>query len=118
MSTPIPYFERMYADSPGCSTGNLTALMPQDWPDGQFDLVVLSDLAYYFEDTEPGDLLAAHWRRPVAEHFRDGDSVHAAPAQRPELVRTAEHVEADFRLEVFSRVPPQPRSVAQHEGLC
>jgi SAM-dependent methyltransferase len=202
VSTPIPYFERMYAGNPdpwdfenrwydqrkhaltaaalprrryrsafepGCSTGRLTALlaercdsllavdavtaavataaqrlagapgvtfrhavMPQDWPDGPFDLVVLSELGYYFEDTElddlitravaslepGGDLVAVHWRWPVEEHVRDGDAVHAALAAASGLTRTAEHLEADFRLEVFAKVPPAPRSVAQKEGLA
>jgi SAM-dependent methyltransferase len=202
MSTPIPYFQRMYAADPdpwdyenrwydqrkhrltagilpkrryrsafepGCSTGRLTellapscdrllavdavpsavasatrrlagtpgvtigqALMPQDWPDRTFDLVVMSELAYYFDDAEldelitravgslepDGDLVAVHWRWPVTEHYRDGDEVHAALAERPELTRTAEHVEADFRLEVYTRVPPEARSVAQREGLA
>lgn len=105
--------------------------LPGDWPAGPFDLVVLSELGYYFDDAdleellsravaslEPGgDLVAVHWRRPVAEHVCGGDEVHAALAARPELDRTAEHVEADFRLEVFSRVPPPARSVAQRDGL-
>ena len=108
------------------------AQMPGDWPAGPFDLVVLSELGYYFDDAEldellgravaslepGGDLVAVHWRWPVAEHVRGGDEVHAALAARPELERTAEHVEADFRLEVFSRVPPAARSVAQREGLA
>jgi SAM-dependent methyltransferase len=202
VTTPLPYFEQMYAADPdpwsfenrwydrrkhaltaailprrryrsgfepGCSTGRLTELlapscdrllavdavrsavdtaaqrltgrpqvrveraeMPQDWPDARFDLIVLSELCYYFDDAdldtlltraaeslEPGgDLVAVHWRWPVAEHFRLGDEVHAALAARDGLARTAEHVEADFRLEVYSRVPPAARSVAQREGLC
>lgn len=198
MSTPISYFERMYADDPdpwsfesrwydarkhaltvdalpnrryrsafepGCSTGMLTARlaarcdrllavdavdsavrtaavrlaahphvtvraarMPRDWPDETFDLVVLSELGYYFDDAdlatlldraagslEPGgDLVAVHWRWPVDEHFRGGDDVHAALAEVPGLHRVARHEEADFVLEVFSR---DPASVARRSGL-
>ncbi|MFI5936991.1 SAM-dependent methyltransferase [Actinoplanes sp. NPDC051494] len=201
MTTPITYFERMYADSadpwnfesrwydarkhaltvaalprrryasafePGCSTGMLTARlaercdhllavdaveaavatatertarlpgvevrrasMPQDWPDGTFDLVVLSELGYYFDDadlgvllgrlpralTPDGDLIAVHWRWPVGEHARSGDRVHEALAATPGLTRTARHEEDDFLLEVFSKSPPPALSVAQREGL-
>ena len=107
--------------------------VPHDWPAGeQFDLIVLSELAYYFDDAdlatlldraagslEPGgDLVAVHWRWPVAEHFRSGDAVHAALAARPDLTRLARHEEDDFLLEVFTRVPPLAQSVAQRENLA
>ncbi|MEV6846994.1 class I SAM-dependent methyltransferase [Actinoplanes sp. NPDC051411] len=108
------------------------AHLPADWPAGSFDLIVLSELAYYFDDAdlttlldhatdslEPGgDLVAVHWRWPVAEHFRSGDEVHAALAARPGLARLSRHEEDDFLLEVFTRVPPAARSVAQRENLA
>lgn len=94
--------------------------------------MVLSELGYYFDDTdlnaliaqtvaalEPGgDLVAVHWRRPVAEHARSGDEVHAQLAATPGLERTARHEEADFLLEVYGRTPPAARSVAERAGLC
>ncbi|GAA2567795.1 SAM-dependent methyltransferase [Winogradskya consettensis] len=200
MSTPVSYFEQMYAADPdpwsfesrwydarkhtltvaaltrrryrsafepGCSTGMLTARLaercdtllavdavpaaartaaervaahphvtvgtaqlPHEWPEGTFDLVVLSELGYYFDDTdlrtlieraagalEPGgELVAVHWRWPVTEHARSGDDVHAALAEAPGLERLARHEEADFILEVFTAGPA--RSVAQREGLA
>jgi SAM-dependent methyltransferase len=200
MSTPVSYFEQMYAADPdpwsfesrwydarkhtltvaaltrrryrsafepGCSTGMLTARLaercdtllavdavpaaartaaqrvaahahvtvgtaqlPRQWPEGTFDLVVLSELGYYFDDTdlgtlierataalEPhGELVAVHWRWPVTEHARSGDDVHAALAAAPGLERVARHEEADFLLEVFTAGPA--RSVAQREGLA
>jgi SAM-dependent methyltransferase len=109
------------------------ARLPAEWPAGDpFDLIVLSELAYYFDDTDlttlldravdslgpGGDLVAVHWRWPVAEHFRSGDEVHAALAGRPGLSRLARHEEEDFLLEVFTRVPPLSRSVAQRESLA
>lgn len=202
MSTPITYFEQMYAASadpwsfetrwydarkhaltagvlpgrryksgfePGCSTGRLTALlaercdrllasdavhaaaksaaervaaldhvtvgtaqMPHEWPQGPFDLVVLSELGYYFDRAgltdlldravasldRGGDLVAVHWRWPVEEHALTGDEVHAALAAAPGLVRQVRHEEADFVLEVYTRTPPPARSVAQREGLA
>ncbi|MFG1603131.1 class I SAM-dependent DNA methyltransferase [Actinoplanes sp. NPDC049265] len=108
------------------------AAMPHDWPDESFDLIVLSELGYYFDDAdlatlltntrralEPGgDLVAVHWRRPVDEHARPGDQVHAALAGVPGLTRTARHEENDFLLEVYARTPPPARSVAEREGLA
>jgi SAM-dependent methyltransferase len=109
-----------------------TARMPGDWPDETFDLIVLSELGYYFDDQdlatliertvaslEPGgDLVAVHWRHPVDEHARLGDEVHELLGAVPALARQARHEEADFLLEVFTRTPPEPRSVAQAEGLA
>ncbi|WP_410811533.1 SAM-dependent methyltransferase [Micromonospora sp. 067-2] len=106
--------------------------IPNQWPDGRFDLVVLSELCYYFDDVdlgllttravqalEPGGtLVAVHWRPTVAEHTRTGDDVHRVLNAEPGLHRLVRHEEDDFLLDVFLRVPPQARSVAQVEGLC
>ncbi|HWL02060.1 MAG TPA: bifunctional PIG-L family deacetylase/class I SAM-dependent methyltransferase [Microbacteriaceae bacterium] len=103
--------------------------IPHAWPDGSFDLVVLSEVGYYWDDadlataldrsidslTPDGVLVACHWRHPVAEYPRSGDSVHAALARRTELVRTVRHLEEDFVLDVFAR--PPGASVARETGL-
>jgi LmbE family N-acetylglucosaminyl deacetylase/SAM-dependent methyltransferase len=105
------------------------ATLPGDWPEGAFDLVVLSEVAYYWAGpdldrgltasvgslSEDGHLVACHWRHPVAEYPRTGDEVHDALAARPDLVRLVRHEEEDFVLEVFAR--PGARSVAAEAGL-
>ncbi|GAA0575865.1 SAM-dependent methyltransferase [Paractinoplanes ferrugineus] len=105
-----------------------TGRMPHDWPAETFDLIVLSELVYYFDDADlalllesvsgslapDGDVVAVHWRWPVDEHARSGDEAHAALATVPGLHRIARHEEPDFVLEVFSR---DPRSVARRAGL-
>ncbi|MCT2084569.1 PIG-L family deacetylase [Microbacterium enclense] len=105
------------------------ARLPDEWPEGEFDLVVLSEVAYYWggDDldrglaasvralTGDGHLVACHWRHPVAEYPRSGDSVHEALAVRGDLVRLARHEEEDFVLEVFGR--RGARSVAAEAGL-
>src|ERR1700722_10637904 len=62
-------------------------VLPGDWPPGSFDLLVFSEVLYYFSDAEltlvldqasdalrpGGTLLAVHWRHPVVEHPRSGD---------------------------------------------
>jgi SAM-dependent methyltransferase len=110
--------------------------LPGDWPGGRFDLVVLSELLYYFGRDDlhivlgrataalrpGGTLLAAHWRRPVADHPRTGDDVHAEIAARPELTLVADHREPDFIAQAFVRAAagtdPASVSVAATEGLA
>jgi SAM-dependent methyltransferase len=103
--------------------------VPVEWPDGAFDLVVVSEIGYYLGPeslarladrvvaalVEGGTLLACHWRHPVADYPATGDEVHAALGARPELRRAVRHVEEDFVLEVWTRGPAP--SVARQEGL-
>ena len=97
-----------------------------DFPPGPFDLVVLSEVGYYFGDdldrvltsardalAPGGELLACHWRHPVADYPLSGDEVHARIATLG-LRRLVHHDEEDFLLEVWSS---DPRSVARREGL-
>ena len=105
--------------------------IPRQWPSGRFNLIVLSEVLYYFGDhdlaqvldhavasLEPdGTLLAVHWRRPVAEYPRTGDDVHRVLAARTGLARLASHVEPDFLAEVYIRGEGTPASVAQATGL-
>jgi SAM-dependent methyltransferase len=109
--------------------------LPGDWPGGRFDLVVLSELLYYFAAGDlaavlslavtalrpGGTLLAAHWRHPVADYPGTGDDVHQAIAARPELTLVADHREPDFLAQAFVRAPagtdPASVSVAAAEGL-
>jgi SAM-dependent methyltransferase len=118
---------------PGVSVQRRT--LPDDWPAGHFDLVVLSEVGYYFDtkdfdrildltsaSLDPGGTLAAvHWRHPVAEYPGSGDEVHERIARRAAdlgLARTVAHKERDFWLEIYVRTPPEARSVAQRAGLA
>lgn len=98
-----------------------------DYPEGTFDLVVLSEVGYYLSEqmlarllraiaaslSETGVLLACHWRHPVDGYLQTGDAVHDAVGALG-LHRLARHEEEDFVLEVFSR---SAQSVAALEGL-
>jgi len=102
--------------------------VPQEWPDTPFDLIVIIELAYYFEEADlailidcalhslkpGGTLLACHWRHPVPEYPQTGDSVHALLVRRLRLKRLLHHEEEDFLLDVWS---DDERSVARIEGL-
>jgi SAM-dependent methyltransferase len=106
-------------------------VVPGEWPRGQFDLVVFSELLYYFGGADldrvlelgeaalrpGGRLLAVHWRHPVPEYPRRGDEVHAALRARPGLQCLVAHSEPDFRAEVYRRGSGPPFSVARAGGL-
>jgi SAM-dependent methyltransferase len=104
-------------------------VLPRDWPSGRFDLIVFSEFLYYFggDDLQHvldlslaslrpgGTLLAVHWRHPVAEYPRSGDSVHQALGEQDGLSLLARHREPDFMAEVYLHGPPV--SIAQATGL-
>jgi SAM-dependent methyltransferase len=106
-------------------------VLPQDWPGGQFDLIVASELLYYFGGPDlddmigriaaalrpDGSLLAVHWLHPVAEYPRSGAEVHHALAGTRGLARLAAHRERDFLAEVYVRTDGEAASVAQVTGL-
>ncbi|WP_432378060.1 class I SAM-dependent methyltransferase [Duganella sp. P38] len=104
--------------------------MPIDWPAGaNFDLIVISEMAYYLTETElhqlrshavrslssDGALVLCHWRRPFSDRKLDTDAIHGAFDACPELHNIARHDEADFLLDVWSC---SPRSVAQRDGVA
>jgi SAM-dependent methyltransferase len=105
-------------------------ILPRDWPPGKFDLIVFSEMLYYFGGDDlrrvldmavaalrpGGTLLAVHWRHPVPEYPRSGDNAHEALAGQPGLSRIAGHTEPDFLAEVYLHGPPV--SVAQASGLA
>ena len=105
--------------------------IPGGWPAGRFDLIVFSEILYYFGDhdleqvlknaisaLEPeGTLLAVHWRHPVADYPRSGDDVHQVLAGCPGLGRLVRHTEPDFLAEAYIRTDGTPVSVAQATGL-
>jgi SAM-dependent methyltransferase len=102
--------------------------LPQDWPEGRFDLIVLSEIGYYFEPDdwravaaravdaldEGGAILACHWRHAFDVRRQTAEAVHGAIGRHGELFLLADHVEHDFLLQVWTR---RPQSVAAAEGL-
>ena len=105
--------------------------IPRQWPRGRFDLIVFSEILYYFGDRDleqvlnrgvrallpGGTLLAVHWRHRVADYPRSGDGVHRALAAWDGLARLVSHTEPDFLAEVYIRTDAAPVSVAQATGL-
>ena len=103
--------------------------VPQEWPTGPFDLIVLSEIGYYCDAADlsllieaattslstDGVMVACHWRHPVADYPLSGDEVHELLRRQSGLDLLVEHVEEDFRLDVL--VTPPAVSVARREGL-
>jgi len=93
------------------------ARIPEDWPDLEFDLVMLSEVGYYLDSGElqstvslaasslgpGGHVVAVHWARPEPDQLTTTAQVHAALRASPLLERVVQHVERKFWLEVFER---------------
>jgi len=102
--------------------------LPEQWPTGRFDLIVLSELCYYLDAddlgslidralaslTDDGQLLACHWRAPIDGCPQTADQVHALLQQRRGMPNVARYHDGDVLLDLWSR---DHRSVATHEGL-
>ena len=104
--------------------------VPAEWPEGSFDLVVLSEIGYYFAAADlarlaalaaasvapGGTLVGCHWRHPAPDHAVPGDEVHRELAARPGLLPVVRHLEEDFVLDVWTR--GAVASPARAEGLA
>jgi len=98
--------------------------IPDDWPEGSFDLIVLSEVGYYCEDLSllaeqvrgslagDGALVACHWNHPAPDHPHTASQVH--DALTADLCLVATHREADFLLDVWT---VSGESVATAEGI-
>jgi SAM-dependent methyltransferase len=107
-------------------------VVPGEWPMGSFDLIVFSEILYYFDDADlqqmlrlgllalrpGGHLVAAHWRHHAPDHPRGGDDVHQILDADPRLARLARYRDLDFTAEVYARADGDLRSVAQTEGIA
>jgi SAM-dependent methyltransferase len=94
------------------------AMMPDQMPVGEFDLVVFSEVGYYFVESQlaslldqlitqmsrGGTFLAAHWLGSSPDHLLRGDHVHQVISRVKGL--SLEHSErhADFRLDRWIRL--------------
>ena len=101
---------------------------PDQWPSGQFDLIVLSEVGYYLSAdaldvsiarirsslTDEGVFVACHWLAPFEEASFTGREVHDRIARRLDLPRTYRYEEGDFLLEAWST---SKRTLAEREGL-
>ncbi|MFK3971860.1 SAM-dependent methyltransferase [Pseudomonas sp. NPDC087358] len=97
----------------------LQGCLPGDWPEGRFDLIVISEWAYYLTPelftqvverldaslTAQGSVLACHWRHPIDGCPMDARQAHALLDEHLPMQRTLRHEETDFVLEMWSKQP-------------
>ncbi|CAM4113552.1 magnesium protoporphyrin O-methyltransferase [Mycobacterium basiliense] len=107
----------------------LCASLDDAWPAGPFDLLVLSEIAYYLTADAlamvlrrecarlpaGAAVLAAHWRHRVADYPLTGDVAHAIIAATPGLKSLGRYRDSDVIVEVFDT--GAARSVAARERV-
>jgi hypothetical protein len=86
------------------------------WPSGPFDLVVLSEIAYYFSAADLGRVMASvmdstvrgahivgvHWRGQT-NYPLTGELSHHIIGETPSLVNVVHHREEEFLLDIWER---------------
>ncbi|MEJ7841689.1 MAG: SAM-dependent methyltransferase [Rubrobacter sp.] len=89
--------------------------LPEEMPEGPFDLILASEVLYYFTREEMiamlygfetmlasgGALLAVHWRRETQTYPLQGDEVHELLSSHTSLGLTESVSEPDYRLDLF-----------------
>lgn len=98
-----------------------TLHIPAQWPavppEG-FDLLVVSELAYYLNDEElvhfsqqclsslatGGHLLMCHWRHAASDRLQSTEALHRQMEATAPLERMVEHSEKDFLLHVWEKL--------------
>lgn len=104
------------------------AWVPDDWPEGRFDLIVISELGYFLSPEAldrvavrsraslavGGTVLACHWRWPIEGCELGGDAVSERLEAGLQLPRGTRIDDTDFRLDMWFG---DGRSLGQMEGL-
>jgi SAM-dependent methyltransferase len=92
--------------------------LPEEMPDGPFDLIVASEVLYYwprevvlealrsFEEilAQGGVLVAVHWRKETKTYPLQGDEVHELLVRHVRLANVKTIKEPEYRLDVFENV--------------
>jgi len=93
------------------------ASLPADFPAETFDLVLVSEVAYYWSDDDfaraldaiagalpiGGDLLLVHFLPHVDDYVRDGDAVHERFLADPRFTHVHGHRADRYRLDLLRR---------------
>lgn len=98
--------------------------IPRQYPDGKFDLIVVSEVAYYLsrEDlvltkelildslTAGGTLCLVHWRPQIEGCVFNGDEVNEYFLEDPALVQTYQHINTEYRIDVIEKQGALPQT--------
>jgi trans-aconitate methyltransferase len=93
-------------------------VIPDQWPDGPFDLLVLSEVAYYFDADELCDLMVrarrsleanatvvgVHWSGET-DYPLTATQTHELLGSTPGFEAVVHHVDEEFLLDVWRYVP-------------
>ncbi|MCB5272788.1 1D-myo-inositol 2-acetamido-2-deoxy-alpha-D-glucopyranoside deacetylase [Arthrobacter sp. SO5] len=127
-SAALAHAARRLAHLPAAETRQLT--IPQEWPEGRFDLIVVSEVGYYLAPDElaglfsrleaallpGGTLVLCHWRHPISGWELDGDSVHAAARRQLAWADAGLYRERDFVLEILTAPGSRPGSAGRADA--
>jgi len=109
------------ADAASCLPTIEQRRLPHEWPtDTRFDLIVISELAYYFDRhgldqmlgaardcLEPGgELVMCHYLPAFDDRVLATETAHGLAHALPGLASALQHRDALFLLEVWRRTPP------------
>lgn len=100
----------------------------EEWPEGALDLIMISELAYYLNDSQwsavlaraaetlesGGHLVSVHWRHENAEAFRSAEQIREDLLAVPGWTSHGSYADLDMLIDVVGPVGP---SVAQTEFL-
>jgi SAM-dependent methyltransferase len=118
---------RRCATLPGVCFARLQ--VPRQFPPGKFDLIVVSEVGYYWSLPDlhlastaiidalarGGVLLLVHWTEPVHDYPLDGDTVHAhflGRASAAGLVQTSKERHTQYRIDVLAGTPSLDQALA------
>ena len=91
--------------------------IPQQYPSGRFDLIVVSEIAYYLSNedlqltkelifdslTEGGTLCLVHWRSQIKGCAFNGDEVNEYFLQEPSAFQIYQHINEQYRIDVIEK---------------
>lgn len=107
---------RLAGMRPGGSVEFVQHVLPGDWPRmARFDLIVMSELGYYFDEAglrtmfalasasldADGELVLCHYLPPFDDRVSATATVHAIAGATPGLERVRRYRERDFLLEAW-----------------
>ena len=121
--------ERLRANGCRDAVTLLRGSLDEPWPAETFDLLVLSEVAYYLDAqlltavlrrecprlATGATVLAAHWRHPVPDYPLTGDEAHHVIGTTPGLTRVGGYRDDDVVIDVFDTGPGD--SVAARTGV-
>ena len=113
--TPLVRARELCRDLPNVRIAQMQ--VPDQFPDGRFDLILVSEVGYYWspadfaaaqaailEHLEPGgQLMLVHWTPPVHDYPLTGDEVHDAFLALGGLKPLSGHRGETYRLDVLER---------------